>query len=102
MSLEPRKTVLDLIRAGHSGRLTRTEILAAVALLQRPHVSCEDPWYSCPALETKWGWTSSPKGGEFLAELPDPHPCNCGADEHNALLCAILEALAYESKGPFL
>lgn len=47
--------------------------------LRRTHVTCEDCWYSCP------------KSGECCNEY-EGSECNCGADEANERIDAILAA----------
>lgn len=76
--------------------MKRAELLAALRALERPHQACDDDFYSCPALAKRWAWTSTEKGGEFLAELPNPGPCECGADEHNARLAELVRRLELE------
>lgn len=53
--------------------------IEALKALRRPHVQCDDPWYSCPAT----GECTNEAAGEA---------CNCGADPHNKRLDAILAA----------
>lgn len=54
-----------------------TELITQLEELRRVHRQSEDCWYSCP------------KSGECCNDnLPDE--CNCGADEHNAKLDAVI------------
>lgn len=52
-----------------------------VAKLRRSHRECDDCWYSCPKSER--GCCNESQGDD----------CNCGADEHNAEVEAIVTAL---------
>lgn len=56
-------------------------ILAELEKLRRQHAYCEDCWYSCPKAED--GCCDDRAGDE----------CNCGADEHNAILDGIIAYL---------
>lgn len=66
------------------------------AFAKRKHRQCEDNYYSCPKAE---GGCSNEMGDE----------CDCGADEHNAVVeqtlgeaqeaCALLEAKALALRG---
>jgi hypothetical protein len=58
------------------------EALAAKA--RREHYYCEDPWYSCPKATD--GCVNDESGDE----------CNCGADEHNSEVEALLARLIEE------
>lgn len=49
--------------------------------LYLPHMVCDDCWFSCP----KSG------DGNYCGDAPADR-CNCGADEHNAILDRVLEA----------
>lgn len=51
------------------------------SLARREHYYCEDSWYSCPK-ETD-GCANDAMGDE----------CNCGADEHNAKVDALMQQL---------
>lgn len=51
------------------------------ALAKRSHTYCEDGWYSCPKAED--GCYNESRGPE----------CDCGADEHNAEVEALLVEL---------
>jgi hypothetical protein len=56
----------------------------ALRAAKRSHYSCDDCWYSCPKSED--GCCNKSQGPE----------CNCGADEHNARIDAVLKGLAEE------
>jgi len=60
------------------------ELEAALRESKRSHVICEDCWYSCP------------KSGECCNHNEGPE-CNCGADEWNAKIDALLTSK--ETKG---
>lgn len=51
------------------------------ALAKRSHYYCEDGWYSCPKAED--GCANESRGPE----------CDCGADEHNAEVDALMALL---------
>ena len=51
-----------------------TDLEQLYTLAKRPHYYCEDPWYSCP------------KAPEGCANEYAGTECNCGADEHNAMV----------------
>lgn len=51
-------------------------------LARRNHYCYEDSWYTCPKADG--GSSNEPKG----------HECDCGADEHNAKVNALLATLA--------
>ena len=51
------------------------------ALAKRSHYYCEDSWYSCPKAED--GCANESRG----------HECDCGADEHNAEVDALMALL---------
>jgi hypothetical protein len=57
--------------------MTKTELLADLERLRRDHhVNEEDQWYSCPLS----GWCAD----------ATTHHCNCGAEQHNIVLNAIM------------
>lgn len=49
--------------------------------LRRPHLECEDCWYSCP------------KSAEGCCNDLEGDECNCGADAHNAAVDSLLALL---------
>jgi len=51
------------------------------SLAKRGHTYCEDGWYSCPKAED--GCADENRGPE----------CDCGADEHNAEVDALMTLL---------
>lgn len=51
-------------------------------LARRYHYYCEDTWYSCPLAPEGCANDDFPK-----------NKCNCGADEHNAKVDALLAKL---------
>lgn len=53
-------------------------ILAELEKLRQHHVYCEDCWYSCPKAE------------DSCCDDRQGNECNCGADEHNAILDGII------------
>jgi len=55
-------------------------------LAKRGHYYCEDAWYSCPKAED--GCANEGAGDE----------CNCGADEHNAEVDALMVMLRSNMK----
>jgi hypothetical protein len=55
------------------------------ALARRDRYSCEDPWYSCPKAE---GGCANDAAGD---------DCNCGAEQHNAKVEAIVNAIAQQT-----
>lgn len=67
----------------------RAKIDALAALARRHHAYCEDSWYSCPKDEDGCANDQWPKG-----------VCNCGADEHNAKVDALLAELHAENNLP--
>jgi len=62
-------------------------VLIELEKLRRGHCSCDDCWYSCPKSED--GCCDDSQGKE----------CNCGADEHNAALDAIIAYLKEHMNG---
>lgn len=59
-----------------------TGVLERLAVLaKRSHYYCEDSWYSCPKAED--GCANDSRGPE----------CDCGADEHNAEVDALMALL---------
>lgn len=54
---------------------------------RRSHTYCEDSWYSCPKAED--GCADDRRGPE----------CDCGADEHNAKIDALLARLGEGGEG---
>lgn len=59
-----------------------TDVLERLAVLaKRSHYYCEDSWYSCPKAED--GCANDSRGSE----------CDCGADEHNAEVDALMALL---------
>lgn len=56
-------------------------IIKEITELKRSHYYCEDSWYSCPKAED--GCANEDEG-------PD---CNCGAEEYNAKIDAIVTKL---------
>lgn len=59
-----------------------TDVLERIGnLAKRGHYYCEDQWYSCPKAED--GCANENAGDE----------CNCGADEHNAEVDALMALL---------
>jgi len=60
-------------------------ILKLAALAIRPHYSCEDTWYNCPA---------HPEGS---ANFNVGTECNCGAEEHNREIMKIIEEIYHDN-----
>ena len=58
--------------------------------LRKKHYYCEDCWYSCPKAED----------GCCNEDFSD-NKCNCGADEHNAILDEIIRRAGRE-RDPYL
>jgi len=63
------------------------ELEAVLPKLRMEHRYCEDGWYSCPKAEG--GCANEVHGVQT--------ECNCGADEHNALIDETLEVI--DAKG---
>jgi hypothetical protein len=63
----------------HEAAAEIERLRAALSGLKRPHLSCEDCWYSCPKSEDGCCNDSIPKD-----------ECTCGADAHNARIDAAL------------
>ncbi len=57
-----------------------SSLVAALEGLRRSHTACDDNWYSCPL---------SDEGCANESETD----CNCGAQEHNAKIEAMLAAM---------
>ena len=63
-------------------RKEREKIVSSLAILaKRSHTYCEDGWYSCPKAED--GCYNENRGPE----------CDCGADEHNTEVDALMALL---------
>lgn len=61
--------------------MARDDLMQQLATLAlRKHYYCEDAWYSCP------------KHPDGCSDDSVGQDCNCGADEHNASVHALLEA----------
>jgi hypothetical protein len=58
------------------------DVLAELEKLRMNHNYCEDCWYSCPKAED--GCCDDTQGDN----------CNCGADEHNAILDSIIKYIS--------
>lgn len=59
------------------------QIVSDLAILAtRDHLYCEDSWYSCPLAEGGCSDNRNPKD-----------KCNCGADEHNAKVTALVSQI---------
>lgn len=58
------------------------DIIKELEKLRRIHNYCDDCWYSCPKAED--GCCNDEVGDE----------CNCGADQHNAVLDGIIKYVA--------
>lgn len=72
----------DLRTEATEGQSRLTEVLERLAkLAKRSHYICEDSWYSCPKADD--GTCNDEKGDE----------CDCGADDHNAEVDALLVVL---------
>lgn len=56
-------------------------IIAELEKLHVSHYYCDDRWYSCP------------KHPDGCANEDEGTECNCGADEHNARLDAVIAEL---------
>lgn len=56
------------------------ELEKALREAKRSHYACEDPWYQCPM---------HPEG---CANEFEPKACNCGTDEFNAKIDAVLSS----------
>ena len=59
-----------------------TRLKEALPTLKMGHSYCEDSWYSCPKAED--GCSNDAEGED----------CNCGTDEHNAIIDALMKELA--------
>lgn len=68
--------------------MTKAEIDRLAALARQGHYYCEDSWYSCPKAED--GCADDRRG-------PD---CDCGADEHNAEVDALMAILRMSNQEP--
>lgn len=56
-------------------------IIDELEKLRRQHINCEDPWYSCP------------KSSNGCIHEGAGDKCNCGADQHNAILDGVIAAI---------
>ena len=65
--------------------LEKRAVEELIRLAKRSHDTCEDPWYNCPKSEEPC--LNDAAGSE----------CNCGADNHNALVQAIASRLGVKS-----
>jgi hypothetical protein len=60
-------------------RRQKARLLSTLNQLRREHFECEDCWYSCP--KSEGGCCNSEQGKD----------CNCGADQHNAIIDAAIQ-----------
>lgn len=60
---------------------TKAEIIAFIESRRRSHYYCEDSWYSCP------------KAVDGCADEEQGDACNCGANQWNAEIDAMLGRL---------
>lgn len=67
-----------LVRKEARAEALPTDVLELLKASKQPHTYCEDPWYSCPKHED--GCADDRRGPE----------CDCGADEWNAKVDAVL------------
>lgn len=74
--LDKLQDSLDATQAALAASQARCAELGALAM--RRHYQCEDCWYSCPR---------SPEGS---CNSSYGDKCNCGTDEHNAKVNALL------------
>jgi hypothetical protein len=84
--------VFDYIRSYGSETHLRTAAIANVELLtiqieleklRMSHRYCEDTWFSCPKFKDAYSCVNPAEGTD----------CNCGADNHNAILDNIIRYL---------
>jgi len=62
----------------------RDRLREALGKLRRKHHMCEDSYYSCPKVGLDH------EGESCTNEYAD-YECDCGADEHNAIIDAALQ-----------
>lgn len=65
------------------------ELIAAIEALRVPHLVVDDCWYSCPKAQRDWSEGSASCNDDAKAS----GDCTCNADEHNAKVDAVIEAV---------
>ena len=66
---------------GNNCKQILSEVLTFLKKSKRLHNYCEDTWYSCP------------KHPEGCSGVNQPDECDCGADEYNEQVDALLEKI---------
>ena len=61
--------------------MNKSDLILKLGKLRISHSYCDDGWYSCP------------KSEDGCADDSVDDKCNCGAEEHNELLDAIIKEL---------